>query len=45
MSSLQLVRGDCRETGQLQNVFDGVDAVICVLGTTAFPSARYTSGL
>lgn len=42
--NLQLVQGDCRETRQLQNVFDGVDAVICVLGTTAFPSARWKGG-
>ena len=40
----QLVQGDCRESTQLQKVFDGVDAVICILGTTAFPSARYTIG-
>ena len=40
---LQLVQGDCREAGDLQKIFDGVDAVVCVLGTTAFPSARYSS--
>lgn len=38
----QLVQGDCRESSQLEKVFDGVDAVICILGTTAFPSARYS---
>ena len=35
------MQGDCRDSSQLQKVFDGVDAVICVLGTSAFPSARY----
>lgn len=39
---LQLVQGDCREAGDLQKIFDGVDAIVCVLGTTAFPSARYS---
>lgn len=42
--NLELVQGDCREASQLQKVFDGVDAVICVLGTTAFPSARWKGG-
>ncbi|KAL3162977.1 hypothetical protein ABBQ32_009409 [Trebouxia sp. C0010 RCD-2024] len=42
--NLELVQGDCREASQLQKVFDGVDAVICVLGTSAFPSARWKGG-
>ncbi|DBA85221.1 TPA: hypothetical protein ACH3X2_005926 [Trebouxia sp. C0005] len=38
--NLELVQGDCRGGGELQKIFAGVDVVVCVLGTTAFPSAR-----
>ncbi|KAL0049990.1 hypothetical protein WJX82_002194 [Trebouxia sp. C0006] len=42
--NLELVQGDCREGGDLQKIFAGVDVVVCVLGTTAFPSARWKGG-
>ncbi|KAL0042235.1 hypothetical protein WJX77_006800 [Trebouxia sp. C0004] len=42
--NLELVQGDCREGGELQKIFAGVDVVVCVLGTTAFPSARWKGG-
>ncbi|KAA6429530.1 MAG: hypothetical protein FRX49_00922 [Trebouxia sp. A1-2] len=42
--NLELVQGDCRGGGELQKIFAGVDVVVCVLGTTAFPSARWKGG-
>lgn len=42
--NLELVQGDCREGNDLQKIFAGVDVVVCVLGTTAFPSARWKGG-
>lgn len=38
---LELVVGDCRDASSLKGVAKGVDAVLCVTGTTAFPSARW----
>lgn len=40
LTSVQLVEGDCRKAETLKGLFNGVDAVVCVIGTTAFPSAR-----
>jgi uncharacterized protein YbjT (DUF2867 family) len=37
---LELVYGDLKDGGALARVTDGVDAVACCTGTTAFPSKR-----
>ncbi len=37
---LELVYGDLKDGGALTRVTEGVDAVACCTGTTAFPSKR-----
>lgn len=40
-AQLELVEGDCRSAEALQGMIQGVDAVCCCTGTTAFPSKRW----
>jgi len=44
VKGVEFVVGDCRDTDTLRTVADGVDAVVCVTGTTAFPSNRWKNG-
>ena len=37
---LQICAGDCRDENFVKSVVTGVDAIVCALGTTAFPSLR-----
>eukprot|EP00878_Enallax_costatus_P001844 GHUV01002002.1.p1 GENE.GHUV01002002.1~~GHUV01002002.1.p1 ORF type:complete len:298 (+),score=86.12 GHUV01002002.1:151-1044(+) len=39
--NLEVATADLREPGGLSSVVDGVDAVCCATGTTAFPSNRW----
>lgn len=38
----QIVQGDLRESRAAQEAVDSVAAVCCCIGTTAFPSGRWT---
>ena len=38
---LELVYADCRDPASLSGKLEGVDAVCCTTGTTAFPSKRW----
>ncbi|KAK9817215.1 hypothetical protein WJX72_011179 [[Myrmecia] bisecta] len=40
-AGLEVVFGDARESSNLESFVDGVDAVCCCTGTTAFPSNRW----
>lgn len=40
---VQIIAGDCRNVDFVRRAVTGVDAVICCLGTTAFPSLRFFS--
>jgi len=42
--NLQPVEGDCRDPASLAKAVEGVDAVACCTGTTAFPSKRWVWG-
>jgi nucleoside-diphosphate-sugar epimerase len=42
--NLELVVGDCRDAATLKGVGEGCSSVVCVTGTTAFPSARWKDG-
>ena len=39
----QICAGDCREANFVRSVVTGVDAIVCALGTTAFPSLRFAA--
>lgn len=41
---LQVAYGDTRDTESLPAAVEGVDAVVCCTGTTAFPSKRWDGG-
>ena len=41
---LEVVYGDMRDSSTLKPALDGVDAVCCCTGTTAFPSKRWDGG-
>ena len=43
-AGLEVVYGDMREPSTLAAAVDGVDAICCCTGTTAFPSKRWSGG-
>ncbi|KAK9867299.1 hypothetical protein WJX84_007169 [Apatococcus fuscideae] len=40
-SGPEIVTGDCRDVSSIRPALNGINAVACCLGTTAFPSARW----
>lgn len=42
--ALEVLYADCRDPSTLLKIAEGVDAVCCATGTTAFPSARWKDG-